>query len=111
MPAVETSATVQSRSGFASGVNGMMPGSCRAAHAFITWRLAKSRKRYESMPMVRLAIIERSQSRPFNHANRLCRCAERNRERESCPDEREAEVFRQLERPDGVHRLVVRHRR
>src|SRR6185436_20621814 len=59
MPAVETSATVQSRSGFASGVNGMMPGSCRAAHAFITWRLAKSRKRYESMLMVRLAIAGR----------------------------------------------------
>ena len=44
---------------FASGVNGMMPGSCRAAHAFITWRLAKSRKRYKSMLMVRLAIAGR----------------------------------------------------
>src|SRR5512134_1642526 len=50
-PAVETSATVHSRSGLASGVKGMTPGSCRAAQAFITCRDAKSRKRYESTVM------------------------------------------------------------
>ena len=40
---------MHSPSGFASGVNGMTPGFCRAAQAFITCREAKSRKRYESM--------------------------------------------------------------
>jgi hypothetical protein len=42
MPAVESSATVHSRSGFSSGVNGISPGSCRAAHAFMICRVAKS---------------------------------------------------------------------
>src|SRR5262245_88254 len=48
-PAVETSATVHSRSGFASGLRGITPGSSRSAHAFIICRVAKSTKRYESM--------------------------------------------------------------
>ena len=44
-PAVETSATVHSRSGFASGVKGTTPGSYRPAQAFITILIAKSGKR------------------------------------------------------------------
>jgi hypothetical protein len=65
-PAVETSATVQSRSGFASGVKGMTPGSCRAAQAFMICRDAKSRKRYES-----IAIKPTSTSRGLFAATQL----------------------------------------
>jgi hypothetical protein len=38
-------------------------------------------------------------------------CTEWSCDGERSPDEGEAEVFRQLERPNGIHRLVVRHRR
>jgi hypothetical protein len=48
-PVVETSATVHSRRGFASGTKGIRPGSSRAARAFMICRVAKSTKRYESM--------------------------------------------------------------
>ena len=42
--------------------------------------------------------------------NRSSRCAEWRCEGERAPDEGEAKVFRQLERPNGANGRVIRHR-